>query len=105
MKLATTTCDFNRFSSTYQEKINTVIEEGFKYIDLILYNIYKNDELLVSNDWQNNAKYIDADSRLREPQLFMQKHPEKLMYDMVNIFLKAMMYLIVRRNFNGKALQ
>ena len=34
MKLATTTCDFDRYLSTYEEKIDAVAEAGFKYIDL-----------------------------------------------------------------------
>ncbi len=58
MKLATTTCDFDRFLNTYQERITAIVEAGFKYIDLSLYTIYKDDELLVSNNWQDNAKAI-----------------------------------------------
>lgn len=36
MKLATTTGDFNRYLNTYQERIDAVVEAGFKYIDLNL---------------------------------------------------------------------
>ena len=58
MKLATTTCDFDRFMKTYQERINAVIEAGFKYIDLSLYTINKDDELIIDDNWKYNAKVI-----------------------------------------------
>ena len=58
MKIATTTGDFNRFLNTYQERINAVLEAGFKYIDLSLYTINKGDELLVNDNWQENGKVI-----------------------------------------------
>ena len=73
MKLATTTGDFNRFAKTYQEKIDLVIDAGFKYIDLNMYNIYENDELLVSDNWINNAKIIMENTQRKGAQ-FIQAH-------------------------------
>ncbi len=73
MKIATTTGDFDRFLNTYQERIDAVIEAGFKYIDLSLYTIYKNDELLVSNNWKDNAKAI-LDKTLTKGAMFVQGH-------------------------------
>ncbi|MBR5507872.1 MAG: sugar phosphate isomerase/epimerase [Clostridia bacterium] len=73
MKLATTTGDFNRFAKTYQEKIDLVIEAGFKYIDLNMYNIYENDELLVSENWIYNAKTIMENTQRKGAQ-FIQAH-------------------------------
>ena len=58
MKLVTTTGDFRRFAPTYEERIDHVIDAGFKYVDLSLYVIDKDDELLISNNWHDNAKRI-----------------------------------------------
>ncbi|MBQ7033484.1 MAG: sugar phosphate isomerase/epimerase [Clostridia bacterium] len=73
MKIATTTGDFDRYLSTYQEKIDCVIEAGFKYIDLSLYTIYKDDELLLSSDWQENAKRI-LENTMKKGATFVQAH-------------------------------
>ena len=59
MKLATTTEDFNRFCGTYTERIEQVHKAGFKYIDLSLYSVFENDELLISDDWRKNAEKIN----------------------------------------------
>ena len=56
MKLATTTGDFSRFLNTYQEKIDAVTEAGFKYVDLSMDRICKDDELLISSNRKDNAK-------------------------------------------------
>lgn len=58
MKLATTTSDFDRFLGTYRERVDAVCEAGFKYIDLSLYTVFDNDELLVSEKWRDNAKAL-----------------------------------------------
>ena len=58
MKLATTTGDFDRFYKTYQERIESVCDAGFRHIDLSMYIIGENDELLVSDNWKENAKAI-----------------------------------------------
>ena len=39
--------------------------------------------------WHGDRKSFEADNRLREPQLFMQKHIEKLLYDMGEYILKS----------------
>lgn len=73
MKLATTTCDFDRFLPTYQERIDAVMEAGFRYIDLSLYTVQKEDELLVSRDWQENVKRI-REKTAEMGGTFMQAH-------------------------------
>ena len=42
-----------------------------------------------SKYWQGDRKRFDRDSRLCEPKLFMQKHLEKLMYEMGEYILKS----------------
>ena len=42
-----------------------------------------------SKYWQGDRKRFDRDSRLSEPKLFMQKHLEKLMYEMGEYILKS----------------
>ena len=39
--------------------------------------------------WQGNRRAFEKDTRLSEPQLFMQKQVEKLMYDIGEYILKA----------------
>ena len=73
MKLATTTCDFDGYFNTYQEKIDAVAEAGFKYIDLSMYVIEKDDELLVSGKWKDNAKRILDTSKAKGLD-FVQAH-------------------------------
>ena len=73
MKLATTSGDFTRFVKSYQEKIDCVLEAGFKYIDLSMYQIKENDELLVSDKWSENAKVI-LENTQRKGVEFVQAH-------------------------------
>lgn len=73
MKLATTTGDFNRYLNTYQERIDAVVEAGFKYIDLNLYTVKNEDELLVSEKWKDNAKAI-LENTQRKGARFVQAH-------------------------------
>jgi len=73
MKLATTTGDFDRFLTTYRERIDAVIDAGFRYIDLSLYDIHKNDELLVCSKWQDNAKAI-LENTQKKGGTFVQAH-------------------------------
>ena len=73
MKLATTTSDFDRFLTTYQEKTDCVIEAGFKYIDLSLYEISKDDDLLISSKWQDNAKRL-LENTEKKGASFLQAH-------------------------------
>lgn len=58
MKLATTTEDFNKYCDTYLERVKCVHEAGFKYIDLSLYTVKENDELLISDGWEATAKEL-----------------------------------------------
>ena len=58
MKLATTTGDFKRFCSTYEERIAHIVAAGFRYIDLDLYTVTKDDALLGDTNWQDNAKQL-----------------------------------------------
>ena len=58
---------------TYQEKIDHVCEAGFQYIDLSLYRIDENDELLVSEQWADNAKVI-LENTQRKGAEFVQAH-------------------------------
>lgn len=73
MKLATTTGDFDRYLKTYQERIDAVAEAGFKYLDLSLYVIHKDDELLISDHWQDNAKRILENTKAKGLE-FVQAH-------------------------------
>ena len=73
MKLATTTGDFDDFLNTYQERIDCVCEAGFKYIDLSMYTVNQNDELLVSDDWYDNAKAI-LENTNKKGAKFVQAH-------------------------------
>ena len=73
MKLATTTADFDQFLKTYQEKIDSVLEAGFRYIDLNMYKVEKNDELLVSDNWERNAKTILENTK-KQGGTFVQAH-------------------------------
>lgn len=73
MKLATTTGDFNRYVKSYQERIDCVCEAGFKYIDLSMYEVAENDELLISDNWSENAKVILDNTQKRGAE-FVQAH-------------------------------
>ena len=73
MKLATTTGDFDRFLKTHQERIDAVMDAGFRYIDLNMYTINENDELLISDHWDRNAKTILENTQKRGGT-FVQAH-------------------------------
>ena len=60
MKLATTTGDFEFYCKTYEERIRHIYEAGFRYIDLSLYTVSEDDELLVASDWRKNAERLKA---------------------------------------------
>ncbi len=55
MKLATTTGDFDRFCPTYRERLAHVAAAGFRYVDLSLYTVSKDDPLLVAPNWKEYA--------------------------------------------------
>lgn len=54
MKLASTTCDFDRYVKSYSEKVRLLSKAGFRYIDLSLYTVAPDDELLLDADWERN---------------------------------------------------
>lgn len=58
MKLATTTSDFDNFCDSYLDRINYVHEAGFKYIDLSMYTIRKDDLLFYNADWRKETEKI-----------------------------------------------
>lgn len=60
MKLATTLGDFRGYCDTYEERVKHVCEAGFLYLDLDLYTADKNDALLVSDNWKENAKSLKS---------------------------------------------
>lgn len=73
MKLATTTADFNYFCKTYEERVLHLYEAGFRYIDLNMGNIREEDELLVSENWRDNAKRLKEFAEARGMH-FVQAH-------------------------------
>lgn len=73
MKLATTTGDFSRFCTTYEEQIAHVAAAGFRYIDLSLYAIAKDDALLADPNWRANAKRLQDYARSLGVE-FVQAH-------------------------------
>ncbi len=60
MKLATTTGDFERFCPRVIERIQHIREAGFRFVDLSLYTVKGNEELLESDDWRTYVAEIDA---------------------------------------------
>ena len=60
MRISTMTSDYDRFCNTLEEKIDHIHKAGFRYIDINLCDARKDDPLLISSDWKDNAK------RLRE---------------------------------------
>ena len=61
----------------HDEVIHALIDVDFKG-----YFTLECDSSLVKYDqWTGNRRRFEGDSRLREPQLFMQRHIEAMMYD------------------------
>lgn len=73
MKLATTTDDLFLYCTNYTERIKHVIEAGFRYIDLGMYDIKDDDELLSSDNWRENAERIGEYAK-NNGALFVQAH-------------------------------
>lgn len=73
MKLATTTGDFDRFTDSYLQRVKYVESAGFKYIDLSLYNIIDNDELMLSDNWKFKADELKSYADKNKLQ-FVQCH-------------------------------
>ena len=60
MKLATTTGDFDKITSSYKERVRLTVEAGFRYIDLSLYTIREGDPLFAEQGWEEYAKELRA---------------------------------------------
>ena len=73
MKLVTTTGDFDAYCNTYLEKIQYVYEAGFRYIDLSLYTIKPDDELIDNDNWQETVDKIKNYASEKGIQ-FLQAH-------------------------------
>ena len=58
MRLATTTGDFDKYCGTYLERVKQINKAGFKYIDLNLYTVRENDELLINEDWKTAVEEL-----------------------------------------------
>lgn len=60
MKLVTSTGDFDRFCDSYMECIQCVFEAGFRYMDLSLYTVKENEELIDNDNWMDTVQKIKA---------------------------------------------
>lgn len=58
MKLATTTCDFNKTRSTAEDRIRGLYGAGFRHIDLSDYNIPGDTARFEGENWREEAKKI-----------------------------------------------
>lgn len=58
MKLVTTTGDFDKYCDTYLERIQCVYEAGFRYMDLSLYSVGEDEELIDNENWMNAIRQI-----------------------------------------------
>ena len=76
MKLATTTSGFDRFFKTYQERIDSVCEAGFRYINLSMYKSTKNDELLISDRWEYNAETLLENTKRKGAEFVLAHSPD-----------------------------
>lgn len=54
MRLATTTEDFDRYYSTYKERVKAIYDSGFRYIDVSFFSTENGYELFGEN-WEKNA--------------------------------------------------
>ena len=73
MRLATTTNDFMRVCDNYMDRIRCIHAAGFRYIDLGMSSVLKDDPLLLADNWQAAADEIKAymeENGLR----FLQSH-------------------------------
>lgn len=55
MKLATTTGDFDLYTTDYLERLQLVRQAGFRYIDLSVYDLTADDPLILGDDWEKAA--------------------------------------------------
>lgn len=73
MKLATTTEDFFGECDTHIERVKNVYATGFRCIDLSLYGICEEDELLLNDNWRKNAEEIKKYADIKGLE-FVQAH-------------------------------
>ena len=66
------------------EIVNALLDIGYKGY----FTFEGGCSLRPAKYWQGDRRTFEKDTRLAEPQLFMQKHLEKLMYDMGVYMLK-----------------
>lgn len=69
----------------HDEVIRALIDVGFKGT----FTLECTSSLRSYDYWQGNRRRFETESRLREPQLFMQRHMEKMMYETAEWMLKA----------------
>ena len=69
----------------HDEVINALIDVGFKGY----FTLECSSSLIPKKYWLGGRKDFEPDSRLSNPQLFMQRHLEMLMYDTVKYMLVA----------------
>lgn len=73
MKLATTTGDFERVCPRHIDRVRHVYEAGFRYVDLSMYAVEKDDALIMQRNWQKSAEEIQEFMADRNME-FVQAH-------------------------------
>ena len=69
----------------HDEVISALIDVKFKgYFTLECTSSLRNYKY-----WQGDRRQFEKESRLREPQLFMQRHIEKMMYETAKWMLES----------------
>lgn len=58
MKLCNTTGDFARYCRKHEERVENLVEAGFKYIDLNMYSIVNEPSFFGDMPWEENAKKL-----------------------------------------------
>ncbi len=69
----------------HDEVIQALIDVGFKGT----FTLECMSSLRSYDNWQGNRRRFEKESKLREPQLFMQRHLEKMMYETSEWMLKT----------------
>ena len=96
MKLATTTGDFERYCPRITERIRHIREAGFRFVDLSLYTVKGNEELLDCDDWRKNAAEIDAYMKENGVPVMgnvTMNLPYKSKYDIYDLVDKVLSYV------------
>ncbi len=69
----------------HDEVINALIDVGYKGY----FTLECDSSLRDFNKWTGNRRSFEREKRLREPQLFMQRHVERLLYETAEYILKT----------------